>query len=377
MDRAEIARRLKDLAAAGEEEKCLSCHCFVDVLRQVVEDLASAKLHDTPECSALDDLLGKAHRAASHGCLGCDPCLPVEPFNALTSLLGGGENPDSGNSCPSPEEYSSTTECGCPGSIPWPPLPGEYRVLDPGGSVAICTLGDRDLYDALSESPPEAAAIVGMLATENLGIERLVRNVLANPFIRSLVLCGRDSRGHWAGACLAALAERGVDREMRIPGAPGIRPRLVNLMPEHVDAFRKQVRIISRIGKRHPDAVANLVGKITTEEPGIDVQCSPNPNPFPAERVPSAPDSPGDPAGYFVLYADHRSGMIRMEHYDNENRLEGVYEGKRSRDLYLTAVRRGMLSRLDHAAYLGFELGRAEEALRIGARYIQDAKEDP
>lgn len=376
MNRVEIAKRLKDLAAVGGEEKCLTCHCFVDVLRQVVEDLGSANLLDTPEGVALDDLLGRAHRAASHGCLGCDPCLPVEPFNALTLLLGGGEKPASGISCPSPEENSSAPECDCPGSIPWPPLPGEYRVLDPGGSVAICTLGDTDLYDALSESPPEAAAIVGMLATENLGIERLVRNVLACPSIRSLVLCGEDSRGHRAGACLAAMAERGVDGEMRIPGAPGIRPRLVNLMPEHVDAFRKQVRIISRIGERDPDAVTALVGNTLVGGPGIGVRSSPHLDPFPAERITARPDPLRDPAGYFVIDADNRSGMIRLEHYDNENRLMGAYEGKQSRDLYLTAVERGMISLLEHAAYLGFELGRAEEALRRGTRFVQDAKED-
>lgn len=376
MNRVEIAKRLKDLAAVGGEEKCLTCHCFVDVLRQVVEDLGSANLLDAPEGVVLDDLLGRVHRAASHGCLGCDPCLPVEPFNILNLLLRAEEGMPAGGICGSPEKEPARPECDEPGPAPWPPIPGEYRVIDPEGAVAICTLGDKDLYDALSGSPPEAAAIVGMLATENLGIERLVRNVLACPSIRSLVLCGEDSRGHRAGACLAAMAERGVDGEMRIPGAPGIRPRLVNLMPEHVDAFRKQVRIISRIGQRDLDAVTDLIGNTLVGEPGIGVRSSPHIAPFPAERVTARPDPLRDPAGYFVIDADNRSGMIRMEHYDNKNRLMGAYEGKRSRDLYLTAVERGMISRLDHAAYLGFELGRAEEALRRGTRFVQDAKED-
>ena len=55
---------------------------------------------------------------------------------------------------------------------------------------------------------PEVA-IVGTLHTENLGIERLVSNVLANPHIRFVIVCGPDSRqaiGHLPGQSLVALA---------------------------------------------------------------------------------------------------------------------------------------------------------------------------
>jgi tetrahydromethanopterin S-methyltransferase subunit A len=39
----------------------------------------------------------------------------------------------------------------------------------------------------------------------------------------------------------------------------------------------------------------------------------------------------------------------------------------------MPAVDRGLLSRLDHAAYLGRELARAEQALAAGQPFIQDA----
>ena len=42
-----------------------------------------------------------------------------------------------------------------------------------------------------------------------------------------------------------------------------------------------------------------------------------------------------------------------------------------------TAVERGVLSRLDHAVYLGRELARAEESLRTGAPYVQDRAPGP
>jgi tetrahydromethanopterin S-methyltransferase subunit A len=55
--------------------------------------------------------------------------------------------------------------------------------------------------------------MVGTLHTENLGIERLTRNVLANPSIRFVVVCGDDGRqriGHLPGQSLVALARDGV-----------------------------------------------------------------------------------------------------------------------------------------------------------------------
>ena len=40
-------------------------------------------------------------------------------------------------------------------------------------------------------------AIVGALHTENLGIERLIQNVLANPYLRFVIVCGPDSSRSW------------------------------------------------------------------------------------------------------------------------------------------------------------------------------------
>ncbi len=37
-------------------------------------------------------------------------------------------------------------------------------------------------------------------------------------------------------------------------------------------------------------------------------------------------------------------------------------------------MRRGLVSRLDHAAYLGGELGKAEVALRTERSYVQDVE---
>ena len=41
-----------------------------------------------------------------------------------------------------------------------------------------------------------------------------------------------------------------------------------------------------------------------------------------------------------------------------------------------TIVRRGLVSSLEHAAYLGYELRKAEWAMLAGGRYVQDRKDD-
>ena len=51
---------------------------------------------------------------------------------------------------------------------------------------------------------------------------------------------------------------------------------------------------------------------------------------------------------------------------------ELIVKGKTAEQVYDQIVEKGLVSRLDHAAYLGSELAKAEIALRTGKEYIQD-----
>ncbi len=53
--------------------------------------------------------------------------------------------------------------------------------------------------------------------------------------------------------------------------------------------------------------------------------------------------------------------------------LDSLIEGHKAAELYIPAIDRHLVSRLDHAAYLGRELARAEHALLTGTVYVQDA----
>lgn len=368
MNRDKVARLLADLAKVGDIEKCRTCHCYVEVLRQVREDILSRNLADLPEAEALDGMIGRAVAEQSHGCLGCDPCLPVDPFNAFNELMQ--KDTAQGSCCtPASAEAQVVPEL----SPSWPPLPGEYTVLDKDAPGAICTLADEDLYEALRGALLPGVALVGMLTTENLGIERLVRNVVASPRISWLLLCGMDSRGHRAGECLAALAENGVDSEMRIVGASGKRARLVNLSFEEAEAFRRGIRVVPRIGRADVGEISRVIEDLGSRLPAERTRMV---RAVPVEEsVATLPESPADPAGYFVIDVSAEKNIIRLEHYTPGHRMTAALIGSRARDLYLAVIRRGLVSRLDHAAYLGFELGKAERVLTLKTRYVQDRPE--
>ena len=130
----------------------------------------------------------------------------------------------------------------------WPPHPGDYVLGNPEGTVAICTLSNRDLPVRLIAAEEPAVAIAGRCDTENIGVEKVVLNLLANPRIRWLVICGTEAKGHRAGDAFLRLKERGVDADMRVLESASWRPILKNLTLLDVARFRQQIEEVNLIG---------------------------------------------------------------------------------------------------------------------------------
>ncbi|MHB0886587.1 MAG: hypothetical protein ACYC41_11985 [Bacillota bacterium] len=82
----------QELDQVRQVKKCTGCECLLDVLEAIQGDLAQV---GTPEAEAaqvdmrrwLEDGNKKRHR-----CLGCEVCLPTEPYNQFSALLRGGED---------------------------------------------------------------------------------------------------------------------------------------------------------------------------------------------------------------------------------------------------------------------------------------------
>lgn len=350
-----VREQLREAVAA---RKCHQCGC----LHKTVEALQGTEAGR----GEIARSLAAAHAvflSKKYDCLGCEICFPAIAANAFAEAFPGeGESLDL---CPteSPEARAG-----------WPPLPGDYQVVRYRAPVAVCTLNSDTLAARLAESAVEGLAIAGTLQTENLGIERLIRNVLANPHLRRLLVCGEDTRqavGHLPGQSLASLFENGLDEKGRIRGAPGRRPVLKNVSRAQVEAFRDQVTLISRIGETDLAVLAAEVTREAGKAPGpfegapVDVNVLTLEVAEPKRLVP-------DPAGYCVVYPDRARARLLLEHYTNAGVLDCVLDGPTPAAVYGAAVERALVSRLDHAAYLGRELARAERSLQTGDRYVQD-----
>ena len=80
-----------------------------------------------------------------------------------------------------------------------------------------------------------------------------------------------------------------------------------------------------------------------------------------------------DPRGYFVIMVmKDREYPLLVEHYSNDGILKNMIEGKDSASICSKLIEKKLVSQLDHAAYLGRELAKAELSISMDSRYTQD-----
>ena len=105
-----------------------------------------------------------------------------------------------------------------------------------------------------------------------------------------------------------------------------------------------------------------------------------------------------DPGGYFIIYLDREAGLICAKHFTNviddrglavdpetgkvipargkvERTHSTLFTGKTAKDLCVVIFEQTQpcpVTMLSHAAYLGREFVRAENALISGQEYVQD-----
>ena len=156
----------------------------------------------------------------------------------------------------------------------YPPEDGRYVRGNDYSPVAVCVILDTfdfaipmELEDLVMAAVDAGAALSGMLQTENIGIEKLICNIVANPNIRYLIICGREAWGHLPGDTLIKLVENGVDERGWIIGSTALTPYLPNIPQEAIERFRRQIRIIDLIDCLDADKVTDAVRACYQEEP--------------------------------------------------------------------------------------------------------------
>ena len=158
----------------------------------------------------------------------------------------------------------------------YPPEEGCYLRGNDYSPVAVLVI----LKWAREEIPPgidelvrvgveSGAALSGTLQTENIGLEKVICNVVANPNIRYLVVCGPESPGHLVGETILALMENGIDERKRIIGASAPTAYLFNIPAASIERFRRQITVIDLIDEGRPEVVREAVQACYQEEPTV------------------------------------------------------------------------------------------------------------
>jgi len=111
------------------------------------------------------------------------------------------------------------------------------------------------------------AALSGTLQTENIGLEKVICNVVSNPNIRYLVMGGPESEGHLTGEAIKALFDNGVDEKQRIIGTESPHPFLYNISREMIERFREQLTLVDLQFQGDPELVRKAVWSCYQEEP--------------------------------------------------------------------------------------------------------------
>ncbi len=371
--------------------KCQQCGCMKDTIEYLK--------HNSNEIGSLEieNKISKWERKIipiKYSCLGCAHCYPAVAMNLFSEAF--------------PEKISSS-KLDCAFEIKndkWPYVAGEYYAFCGGDygnpslrdcPVAVSTLGDTELADRLAQNHPNELCIVGKTETENIGIDKVIKNTVTNPTIKYLLLVGEEPKGHKSGETFVALSKNGVDDRMRVIGSTGKKPILRNVSVEEINSFRNQVEVVDMIGCSDENLIVDKIKELASK-PQVHLANLPF-----IEKSKSSPKGTGcgckecedenintatrevevikaeepsniimDKAGYFVILPIPEKNLINVEHYSYDNTLLRVIEGRDARSIYWTIIENNWVAFLSHAAYLGKELEKAELSLKLGFKYVQD-----
>jgi tetrahydromethanopterin S-methyltransferase subunit A len=146
----------------------------------------------------------------------------------------------------------------------WPIVKGDFNPGDPNSPVAVMTCGSHLDEKGICE---KGAAICGSCKTENLGLEKVIANIISNPNIRFILLCGTEVKGHLAGQTMAALHKGGV-KDGRVVGAEGAIPFIENLNDAAIKRFQEQCELVNIMESEDLGAIGAKINELKGRDPG-------------------------------------------------------------------------------------------------------------
>jgi len=156
----------------------------------------------------------------------------------------------------------------------YPPEEGRYLRGNDASPVAVAIVLNcdsdkipRELVRLVRVGIESGAALSGTVQTENIGFEKIICNIVANPNIRYMIIGGPESEGHRVGEALEALLVNGTDEKKRIIGASAPHPILHNVSMEMIERFCKQISPINVQFESDPDLIRKAVWSCYQEAP--------------------------------------------------------------------------------------------------------------
>jgi len=156
----------------------------------------------------------------------------------------------------------------------YPPEEGCYIRGNDRSPVAVCIIlrWDQDkvppeIEQLVRAGAESGAALTGTLQTENIGLEKVMCNIVSNPNIRYLLLGGPESEGHLTGEAIKALFSNGVDEKKRIIGTESPHPFLFNISDEIIERFLEQLTLVDLQFQGDPNLIQKAVWSCYQEAP--------------------------------------------------------------------------------------------------------------
>jgi len=146
----------------------------------------------------------------------------------------------------------------------WPVVQGDFHTGSAESPVAVITMGSHLDEQAICNA---GAAICGSCKTENLGLEKVIANVISNPNIRFILTCGTEVKGHLSGQSFIALHAYGVDGG-KIVNSKGAIPFIENLDDAAIKRFQEQVEVIDIMESEDIGAISAKIKELTDKDPG-------------------------------------------------------------------------------------------------------------
>ncbi len=146
----------------------------------------------------------------------------------------------------------------------WPLVKGDFHSGDANSCVAVVTFGSHLDEQGICDA---GAAMCGSCKTENLGLEKVIANYIANPNIRFMLGCGTEVKGHLAGQTMYALHKGGV-KEGRVVGAEGAIPFIENLNDAAIKRFQEQIEVVNIMESEDLNTIKAKINELKARDPG-------------------------------------------------------------------------------------------------------------